>query len=181
MGCNPTLLPRLDFELVSGFRASNFGFGLRPCLPGYGVNTPWFGRRSRRKVALMANGSLVMQTSGACDSREAAKAQSTLSIWELIRLRVVGGLNPPMKPWVARVLPDPEICRAKAAGFDGYSDCLVDRPCECRHSLSFGNGFFCLHPQRHEIVMRTSALGLGQTGFGGRPSIFAAVTTPPNP
>ncbi|HOW80885.1 MAG TPA: hypothetical protein PK406_15695 [Verrucomicrobiota bacterium] len=57
----------------------------------------------------------------------------------------------------SRVLPDPEICRAKLAGFGDYTDCLVEHPIHCPHALSFGELFLCLHPQREEIVRRTAA------------------------
>jgi hypothetical protein len=59
----------------------------------------------------------------------------------------------------ARALPDPAICRATTAGLDGYANCLVGRPSECPHALGFGYGFFCRHPQRNEIVMRTATRG----------------------
>jgi len=57
------------------------------------------------------------------------------------------------------VLPDPAICRARAAGFAGYADCLVESPIQCRHALSFGFGFFCRHPERDEIVKRAATPG----------------------
>jgi hypothetical protein len=60
----------------------------------------------------------------------------------------------------AMVLPDMRICRARAAGFGDYADCLVDGPFACRHALGFGKGVLCLHPERKEIVIRTSAIGL---------------------
>jgi hypothetical protein len=55
-----------------------------------------------------------------------------------------------------RVLPDPELCRARISGIAEYAHCLVDRPERCRHALSFGFGFLCINPQRQEIIARTS-------------------------
>ena len=60
-------------------------------------------------------------------------------------------------PKLARTLPDVAICRARHSGFGGYADCLVDAPSSCRYALSFGNGCFCLNPEREGIVARTEA------------------------
>ena len=65
------------------------------------------------------------------------------------------GSRPEPKP--ARTLPDVAICRARHSGFGGYADCLVDAPSSSRYALSFGNGYFCLNPEREEIVVRTEA------------------------
>jgi hypothetical protein len=56
-----------------------------------------------------------------------------------------------------RALPDPEICRAKHAGFGDYVDCQVPNPDRCIYALSFGGSYFCLHPERFEIVARTES------------------------
>ncbi len=58
-----------------------------------------------------------------------------------------------------RMLPDPTVCRAKPAGFGDYTDCLVAHPIQCPHSLSFGDAFLCRHPERKEIVLRSSTQG----------------------
>lgn len=57
----------------------------------------------------------------------------------------------------AGMLPDPAICRAKAAGFGDYADCLVENPFHCPHALHFGYGNLCQNPQRGGIVLRTAA------------------------
>lgn len=51
-------------------------------------------------------------------------------------------------------LPDPSVCRGKPAGFGGYVDCLVPTPSRCPHVLRFGEGYFCLHPNREEIAAK---------------------------
>jgi len=59
------------------------------------------------------------------------------------------------EPGPERKLPDPAICRAKRAGFGDYADCLVHLPVECGYALRFGEGYFCQHPQRADIIART--------------------------
>ena len=56
-----------------------------------------------------------------------------------------------------RELPDAAICRAKTIGLDGYAECLVHRPIECRYALPFGNACFCQNPKRAEIIARTKS------------------------
>jgi hypothetical protein len=100
--------------------------------------------------------SVATQTSGAGEAQLAAAPQSILvSGWPHLA-RSPGESSHATRLWTARVLPDPAICRAKAAGFAGYADCLVESPIQCRHAFSFGFGFFCRHPERNEIVMRTA-------------------------
>lgn len=53
-----------------------------------------------------------------------------------------------------RALPDPAICRGRHIKSD-LVECLVELPSGCRYALPFGCGFFCLHPERIEIVQRT--------------------------
>jgi len=48
------------------------------------------------------------------------------------------------------------ICRAKENGLRGYVDCLVEHPFGCQYAVSFGEGFFCGHPDRHEIIQNTN-------------------------
>ena len=57
----------------------------------------------------------------------------------------------------ARILPDGAVCRAKAAGFGDYVDCLVEGPSSSPHALGFGRNHLCLHPRRGEIAARTQA------------------------
>jgi hypothetical protein len=66
-----------------------------------------------------------------------------------------------------RKLPDPAICRAKHAGFGDYADCLVDAPFECRYVLGFGFHYHCLHPERAEIIARTTADQRSEDGSQG--------------
>jgi hypothetical protein len=50
-----------------------------------------------------------------------------------------------------------QSCRAKAVTADyALVDCLTDSR-QCEYKMSFGNGFFCRHPLRKEIVKRTAA------------------------
>jgi hypothetical protein len=99
------------------------------------------------------------QIADAGDTHAAADSQPTLSSpWPQVA-RSPGESSHATRLWTARVLPDPAVCRAKAAGFAGYADCLVESAFQCSHALSFGWGFFCRHPQRHEIVMRTATRG----------------------
>jgi hypothetical protein len=65
------------------------------------------------------------------------------------------------EPEPTRRLPSISNCRARRSGIGDFVDCLVNRPYDCEHALSFANGFFCLHPQRAEIVARTEA-GYGE-------------------
>ncbi len=53
------------------------------------------------------------------------------------------------------VLPDMDICRAKENGLRGYVDCLVIKPAQCRYALAFGQGYFCCHPNRRQIIQNT--------------------------
>ncbi len=57
----------------------------------------------------------------------------------------------------SRNLPDAEVCRGQDAGFGDYVDCLVAHPNWCPHVLRFGDGHFCLHPERREIVRKSVA------------------------
>ena len=61
------------------------------------------------------------------------------------------------EPKPQRKLPDVAICRAQPAGFGDYVKCLVHFPVECEYALSFGYEYFCLHPQRADIIARTKA------------------------
>jgi hypothetical protein len=69
-----------------------------------------------------------------------------------------------------RALPDEAICRAKNSGFAAYpdyADCLVESPCECGHALHFGTRYFCRHPNRMDIVKRSTADNSGSARFEG--------------
>lgn len=61
-----------------------------------------------------------------------------------------------MKP-SPRGYPDLPTCRAKAAGFGDYVDCLSARPESCIFALSFADGFLCRHAERQQIVAQTAA------------------------
>lgn len=57
-------------------------------------------------------------------------------------------------PLRGRILPDPEICRAKTITGD-LAECLVTPPVYCPYAIPFGGACFCKHPQRAEIIART--------------------------
>jgi hypothetical protein len=59
-----------------------------------------------------------------------------------------------------RGYPDLKHCRAKAAGFGDYVDCLSAKPECCVFALSFGDGFLCRHAERQRIVAQTNTHGL---------------------
>lgn len=46
-----------------------------------------------------------------------------------------------------RKLPDTAVCRVNHWVGDLY-DCLVEGPCGCPHVLSYGDAYFCRHPNR---------------------------------
>jgi hypothetical protein len=71
-------------------------------------------------------------------------------------MTVVGGLAS-----FSRELANPNIieCRAKAAGFGEYADCLMGSPPCCKFALNFGAGHLCMHPARLEIAARTVRIG----------------------
>jgi|GEM_PF-3941392 hypothetical protein len=48
-----------------------------------------------------------------------------------------------------------ENCRARNSGFGDCVDCLSDRAPICEYAFSFGCGYYCRHPKRREIVLRT--------------------------
>jgi len=115
--------------------------------PVYGVNTPLPRLNSASKPALMKVLAPATQIRGTLDSPGTAEPAGRRDGCEPGHAR---------KPMTEGALPSPDTCRAKAAGFSDYADCLVERPARCGYALSFGDGFFCLHPQRNEIAMRTS-------------------------
>jgi hypothetical protein len=55
----------------------------------------------------------------------------------------------------ARVLPHVAICRVRKDTDGELYVCLVKSPQGCRHSIGFDDIFFCLHPERKEIAVRT--------------------------
>ena len=133
-----------------------FSFPAAPILV-YGVNTLLSGLCSKPRLARMGTLSLATQISGADDTSVATAPQSTPTSGPSCLARSPGEFSLEARLGTARALPDPAICRARTARLAGYADCLVEQPTECRHALSFGFGFFCRHPERDEIVMRTSA------------------------
>lgn len=51
------------------------------------------------------------------------------------------------------------ICRAKVRGAGSLVDCLASKQAGfCKFSLSFGNGYFCKHPRRDEIIDDTEKI-----------------------
>ena len=65
-------------------------------------------------------------------------------------------MNDEPTKYKVRDLPDMKICRAKDMHIPSFADCLVENPYECEHSLRFGYGFFCYHPNRKEIIRNTN-------------------------
>jgi len=49
-------------------------------------------------------------------------------------------------------IPDISKCRAKDIGMYHFAKCLVNNPIDCVYAFPFGNGFFCQHPKREEII-----------------------------
>jgi endoglucanase Acf2 len=45
-------------------------------------------------------------------------------------------------------LPDPEICRTRLV-YEELWECLVKYAFRCPHSIRFGNGYYCDHPERN--------------------------------
>lgn len=56
---------------------------------------------------------------------------------------------------VAHVLPDPAICRGKSYPTPPLVECLVEQRPRCRYATRFGGRYFCQHPQRIDIAVRT--------------------------
>lgn len=51
--------------------------------------------------------------------------------------------------------PDPAKCRARSSGFGDCVDCMSDQAPICKFAFSFGCGYYCQHPHRREIMLRT--------------------------
>jgi hypothetical protein len=60
--------------------------------------------------------------------------------------------------------PYAETCRARSMwSINESAECLVPPPQNCEYVLSQGNHFYCHHPRRQEIVIRTLKLIRGMT------------------
>ena len=57
-------------------------------------------------------------------------------------------------PCTTRQLPDEAVCRGKRITSQ-LVECLVKRPKDCPHVITYGGGYYCCHPQRLEIASRT--------------------------
>lgn len=142
-----------------GFHCFVRGHLRNAAVPGYGVNTPLFARCRQSKLTRMA------KLFPAPQIRDAGNPDLSVASLATDRLGSLGPAHPPAEARLAaallteRVLPHPAICRVKAAGFGDYADCLVERPHRCPHALGFGHGFFCRHPQWHELVMFAESPG----------------------
>jgi hypothetical protein len=54
----------------------------------------------------------------------------------------------------SRELPDELICRVKRS-HEGFFDCLVEDPLDCKFAFPYGGKIFCLSPEREVIETRT--------------------------
>jgi hypothetical protein len=120
------------------------------------VFTPLFALGFLPKLRIMGTTSLLTQRSGTGDLRTAGvlSAIRNPALPEMARTAVEGRRD--AKLWTPQGLPDPAICRAKAAGMSDCAYCLVERPYSCQHALGFGYGFYCRHPQLDDILLRTA-------------------------
>jgi hypothetical protein len=57
---------------------------------------------------------------------------------------------------LASSLAELSACLARSSDIGELVSCLTANSFLCKHSLSFGNVFFCCHPQRQEIAARTA-------------------------
>ncbi len=55
--------------------------------------------------------------------------------------------------------PDTANCVARQAGVGGLFFCLAEHRTHCSHALSYGEAYFCRHPQAREIAARAPASG----------------------
>ncbi len=62
--------------------------------------------------------------------------------------------------------PDIATCVARQSGAGNLVFCLSEHQAHCRHALSFGEVFFCRHPESGDIVART--VRSGQQPAGGK-------------
>jgi hypothetical protein len=65
-----------------------------------------------------------------------------------------------------RQLPNPAICRAKAALWPGVVHCLVHAPTDCPHARFFNEAAYCNNPTRTSIIARTTAHEDAHSGDG---------------
>lgn len=57
-----------------------------------------------------------------------------------------------------------ENCRARSLwSINEFAECLVSSPGECEYALRHGDHYYCHHPQRQEIVIRTLKIIRGMT------------------
>jgi hypothetical protein len=61
-------------------------------------------------------------------------------------------------------LPFAETCRARSLwSINESAECLVPPPHNCDYVLNDGGHFYCHHPRRQEIVIRTLKISRGMT------------------
>jgi hypothetical protein len=57
-----------------------------------------------------------------------------------------------------------EKCRARSLwSINEFAECLVALPEDCEYAIKHGDNYFCYHPQRQEIVIRTIKIIRGTT------------------
>ena len=59
------------------------------------------------------------------------------------------------KKYRLAVLPNLKFCRVKDIDIDQFAVCLVNTPYNCKYALAFGDGYFCMHPNREEMIQNT--------------------------
>ena len=49
-------------------------------------------------------------------------------------------------------------CKAQDMSIDHFAKCLMEKPYlrQCEYYISYGDGFFCKHPNRAEIIKNTN-------------------------
>jgi hypothetical protein len=71
-----------------------------------------------------------------------------------------------------RQLPNPVICRAKPALLPGVVFCHVHDPIDCQHTRYFNDVAYCTHPNREDIIARTTAHENAHSGDSGENSAY---------
>ena len=60
------------------------------------------------------------------------------------------------QPRAFHALPDPEIYVGRFYISPDLVECLAEKLNCCEHAMNYGGSFFCTHPLRMEIAVRTN-------------------------